>query len=72
MRISVHAKPNAREESVVKKEDGSFVVCVKEPPREGKANAAIARAIARHFGVAPQLVVLRSGFSSRQKVFEIA
>ncbi|MDP3661808.1 MAG: DUF167 domain-containing protein [bacterium] len=72
MRISVKAKPSAREESVVKAEDGSFVVCVKEPPREGKANEAIARALAKHFGITRGQVILASGFSSRQKIFEIS
>ena len=66
------AKPSAREESVVKTDDGTFVVSVKEPPRDGKANEAISRALAKHFDITAQQVVLVSGFSSRQKIFEIA
>ena len=72
MRITVKAKPSAREESVVKADDGTFVVSVKEPPRNGKANEAISRVLAKHFGIARGQVVLASGFSSRQKIFEIA
>ncbi|TSC66817.1 MAG: hypothetical protein CEO19_477 [Parcubacteria group bacterium Gr01-1014_73] len=71
MRIIVHAKPLAREEKVEKNIDGSFTVSVIEPPVAGKANRAIARALAEHFQVAPAQVRLASGFSSRQKVFEI-
>ncbi len=48
-----------------------FVIAVKEPPKNGKANEAIAKALARHFGVARSRIRLASGFSSREKVFEI-
>jgi uncharacterized protein YggU (UPF0235/DUF167 family) len=72
MKIFVKAKPGVREEKVEKLEDGSFVVSVKEPPIQGKANIAILKALAVHFGVSPSDVRLVSGFSSKQKVFEIS
>lgn len=72
MKITVKAKPGSREEWVEKLEDGSFVVSVKEPPIQGKANIAILKALATHFGVSPSEVRLVSGFSSKQKVFEIS
>jgi len=71
MKIFVKAKPNAREEKLVKVDETHFVVAVKEPPIKGKANAAIARALAEYFGVPPSFVSLVSGFTSREKVFEI-
>lgn len=71
MKIFVKAKPSAREESVKKISETNFSVSVKEPPRNGMANGAIARAIAAHFGVPQSRVKLVSGYSSRQKVFEI-
>lgn len=72
MRIIVKAKPNAGEEKVEKLEDGSLVVSVKEPPVKGMANRAIVSALARHFGVSQSQVKLISGYSSRQKVFEVS
>ena len=51
MRISVKAKTSAKKELVEKLNDNEFVVSVKEPPIDGRANWAIARAIAEHFGV---------------------
>lgn len=71
MKIFVRAKPNAREEKVEQADETHFTVAVKEPPRNGEANVAIARALARHFTIPSLNVRLVSGFSSRQKVFEI-
>jgi hypothetical protein len=71
MKISVKAKPAAREEKVEKIDDSNFVVSVKEPPVQGRANAAIAKALADYFKVSASQVRLISGFSSKQKVFEI-
>lgn len=71
MRIFVKAKPNAREESVEKIDESNFVVSVKEPPVQGRANTAIAKALAEYFNVSDSAVRMISGYSSRQKIFEI-
>ena len=71
-KIFVKAKPGAKEEKIEKIDEINFVIWVKAPPKGGKANRAIAKAIATYFNVAPSCVNLVSGFSSRQKVFEIA
>lgn len=72
MRITVRAKPSAKEERVEEVGLQEFIVAVKEPPREGRANAAIIRALAEHFSVPSSRVRLVSGFTSRQKVFELS
>jgi uncharacterized protein YggU (UPF0235/DUF167 family) len=46
-------------------------VRVKEPPVEGRANDAVRRALARHFGVAPSSVRVLRGHKGRRKVAEI-
>ncbi|MDO8558123.1 MAG: DUF167 domain-containing protein [bacterium] len=71
MKIFVRAKPNAKNERVEQADKTHFKVLVKEPPKEDRANNAIARALARHFGIASSRVKLVSGFASRQKIFEI-
>lgn len=71
MRIFVKAKPNAKEEKVERIDSSHFVVAVKEPPKNGKANEAVAKALAAYFDVAPSRVQLASGFSAKQKIFEI-
>ncbi|MEK7634869.1 MAG: DUF167 domain-containing protein [Patescibacteria group bacterium] len=71
MKINVKAKPSAREEKVEKIDETNYIVSVKEPPVQGKANTAINRALANYFKVPIFQVKMLSGFSSRQKVFEI-
>lgn len=72
MRIFVTAKTNAREEKVVMEDPTHFVVSVKASPIEGKANAAIQKALARHLGLPRTSLTLRSGATAKKKVFEIA
>lgn len=69
MKIFVKAKPRSKEERVEKIDGTHFIVSVKEPPVRGKANVAIAKALAERFGVSISSVKLVSGFSSREKVF---
>jgi len=71
MKIQVKVKPNSRTEEVSREGD-SFIVKVKEPPREGKANQAVIKLLAEHFGVPQSRVRILRGFRSRNKVIEVA
>lgn len=71
MKILVKAKPNSRKEFVEKVDEKNFVVAVKEPAKEGRANWAVERTLAEYFKVAPSQVRIISGQRSRQKVVEI-
>lgn len=70
MKIQVKVRPNSRNEEISQQGDG-FTVKVKEPPREGKANQAVIKLLAKHFGVPQSRVRILSGFSSREKVIEV-
>lgn len=71
MKISVKVKPRARVEKVEKTKNGDLVVWVKAEAKEGKANEAVVKALAEHFGVAKSRVRLISGTRSKTKLFEI-
>jgi len=71
MKIQVKVKPNSRTEEINKEGDG-FIVKVKEPPKEGKANQAVIKLLAEHFGVSKSQVRILSGFRSRNKVVDVA
>lgn len=71
MKIFVKAKPLSGEELVEKIDDFNFVVSVKEAPVKGMANRAIQKALADYFKISVSQIRLISGFSSRQKIFEI-
>ncbi|MBI2113232.1 MAG: DUF167 domain-containing protein [Candidatus Wildermuthbacteria bacterium] len=71
MRIFIKAKPSSKEEVVEKIDETHFVVAVKEPPVQGRANQAILQALAGYFGVSIGAIRIVSGFASKQKVIEI-
>lgn len=78
MKIFVRAKPGAKVPHVEEitglfknANERQFVVAVKEPAKEGKANRAIESALAEHFGVPSSRVHIVSGQTSRDKVVEL-
>jgi uncharacterized protein (TIGR00251 family) len=70
MKIKVKVIPNSKTEEVVS-EDNGFLVRVKEPAKEGKANRAVIKLLADHFKVSQGSVVILSGFKNRNKVIDI-
>jgi len=72
VRIIVQAKPGAREENVEKVDELTYRVSVKEPPVQGRANEAICRVLAAHFGVPKASVTIISGATSRNKIIDIS
>jgi uncharacterized protein (TIGR00251 family) len=70
MKIQVKVRPNSRTEEVSQERE-SFIVKVKEPPKEGKANQAVIKLLAEHFGVPQSQVRILSGFNSKNKVVDI-
>ncbi len=71
MKLFITAKPGASKESVEKTDETHFVVAVKEPPVQGRANAAIIKALANFLDVAPSRVRIIAGTISRQKTIEV-
>ena len=72
MEISTHLKPNSRHrEEVVVGDDGVLTIYTKAPAIEGRANAAAAKLLAKHFGVSSSKVKLVRGATSKYKVFEV-
>jgi uncharacterized protein (TIGR00251 family) len=71
VRIRVSVRPNCRTEEIKERPDGPLLVKVKAPAREGKANAAVIRAVARHFGVPRTTVTIVAGHKGRTKTLEI-
>jgi uncharacterized protein (TIGR00251 family) len=70
VKIQVKVRPGSKTEEVGQDGD-SLVVKVKEPPREGRANQAVIKLLAAHFGVPQSQVKIISGFKSRSKVIEV-
>lgn len=71
MRISVTVKPRAKEENIQILSDTDYVVSVKPPAIDGKANVAVVKLLAKHFNISSANVKILQGFNSRKKVVDI-
>lgn len=71
MKITVRVKPNARKDEVANQPDGTYLVSVKAPPTEGKANARLLDVLADHFGCPKKNVTILHGSRGRSKIVEI-
>lgn len=71
MRISVRVKPNSKKEFVEKLGENEYVVRVKAPPAEGRANAAMIELLSEYFDVAKTRFAVLRGASSKNKIIEI-
>jgi len=70
VKIRVRVKVNSKIEGV-NQEGDNFIVRVKEAPREGRANQAIIKSLAKHFEVSKSQVRILSGFKNRNKIVEV-
>lgn len=71
MKISVQVKLNAKKESIERLDDGSFVIRLRVPPVDGKANERIIELLAEHFNRPKSSVQIVAGQKSKKKTFNI-
>ena len=71
MKITVTVKPNSKTELVEKTGENQYLVRVKEPPAEGRANVAVIKALASYFDLPKRAIRLTHGQSSKIKLFQI-
>ena len=70
--IAVHAQPGAGRTELVGRHGDALKIRVAVPPERGKANEALAAALADAFGVKAAEVTIVSGETSRTKRFKVA
>lgn len=63
-------KPRSKIQDVTAK-DGGYLVRVKEPAQDGKANEAVISALARYFRLPKRAVLIVRGHQSRNKLVEL-
>ena len=49
----------------------NWIVRVSAPAVDGKANTAVIKSVAKELGIAPSLIQLKTGATSRKKILEI-
>ncbi len=71
MKIEINVKPNAKAAGIVQTGPRAYRVAVQASPTDGKANEAVVKLLAAHFGVNKSSVRIVSGHASRRKIVEI-
>lgn len=72
MRITVQVKSGAKANLVREVSDGYYLVITTAEARQGKANLAVIKLLAKHFKTSPSAVKLIFGKTAREKIFEIS
>jgi len=70
-KLFVTVKPNSHQRVVEKIDETHYRVEVKEPPVEGRANAAVIEAMAEYLHLPKSRLTIASGHKSKQKVLAI-
>ncbi len=71
MRLTVKVKPNAAKNELKKITEDFYEVKVSVPPEKGKANERVIELLSEYFKVPKSKIVLISGITYREKIFEI-
>jgi uncharacterized protein YggU (UPF0235/DUF167 family) len=71
MTITIIAHPNSKKPRVEKDLLGTLHIYVNQSPLEGKANKAVALALAEYFNISKSQISLVKGLKSKVKTFKI-
>ena len=72
MYVRVQVKPSSKKESVIRTDDKTFSIAVKEPAERNLANNRVRSILANEFSVSIAKIQLISGHRSPRKIFDIA
>ncbi len=71
-RLAVRVTPRAARDAIAGfNDEGTLLVRVTAAPTDGAANAAVTKLLAKALGIPPRDVVLVSGATARQKLFDV-
>lgn len=69
--LRVRVKPNAKVQRATRLDDGSWLLHLKAPPQDGKANQELVALLAQELGVTKAQARIKSGQTARTKRIEI-
>ena len=70
-KIYVKVKPNSSEQKIVNFGEFRFLVYVKSPAEDDKANIEMINMLSKHLGVPPKSLHITFGRTSNDKILEI-
>jgi len=71
IKITLHVQPKASKSAVAGVHGDALKLRIQAPPVDGKANKAIIKFLSSLFHIPQKDIVLKSGSSSRRKIFII-
>lgn len=71
MKVNIVVKPLSKKGPQVEETSEGLIVYVREPAVDFKANAAVVKLLASHFGVSKSAVRLLRGGTAKHKIFEV-
>lgn len=71
MKIFVKVKPGTKHDGVRKVDETHYMVNVKAPPVEGKANEAVIKVLSDYFHVPKSRIQILKGGQGKNKIIEI-
>lgn len=71
MRLSVKVKANSQEEKLEKINNNTFLLWVKPPARENKANEAVINLLSKYFAIPKVLIKIIQGKNCKNKIIDL-
>lgn len=71
MKLTVKVKPNSKRNEISIAEDGSLIISVSSPPREGRANEKVIELLAEYFKKPKRNISIIAGFKGKIKIVDI-
>ena len=71
MKIQVKVKPNSPQQKIEQSEEGTWIVRLKSPPIDGKANQELIALLAKKWKVPKKQITIKTGLSAKNKLIEI-
>ena len=71
MKLTVRVKANAKQEKIEKISKEDFILWVREPATEGRANTAVIKALSKYFDLAKSRITIIRGQKDKNKVIEV-
>ncbi len=67
----IKIKPNSKQQKIERVDNKSYIIWVKEPPTENKANLGLIEILSKHFKTPKSNIEISKGIKSKNKVVEI-
>jgi uncharacterized protein YggU (UPF0235/DUF167 family) len=71
VKINIKVKPNSKQEKVEKISDSEFILWVRAPAKEGRANAAAVKLLSVYLDLPKSRINIAQGNNSKNKVVEL-